>query len=116
MLIHSYGHACMHWNPPIDKPFSKCWEYFKNKLNLISCPQIHYDLKEDNIHYVQLSTFQNGDDKYPKHGWEKNFGKCMLWLGHLSQAAIASSLAVDGKEIDKENLPREGDIFLLYPE
>lgn len=40
----------------------------------------------------------------------------MLCLGHLSQEAIASSLAVDGKEIDKETLPREGDIFLLYPE
>lgn len=40
----------------------------------------------------------------------------MLCLGYLSQEAIAPSLAVDGKGMDKENLPGEGDIFLLYLE
>lgn len=63
----------MHQNPPIDKPFPKCWEYFKNKLNLISCPQIHHDLKENNIDYVQLSTFQSGENKDPQAWLRKTF-------------------------------------------
>lgn len=42
--------------------------------------------------------------------------KYTLCLGYLSQEGIASGLAKNGKEIDKENLPREGDIFLLHLE
>lgn len=50
-LGHSIGKVC-----------SKCWNCFKNKLNLISFAPIPYGLGEDKTHYVQLSTFQSGDD------------------------------------------------------
>ena len=61
-LIHSCRHACIHWDLSIGKSCSKCWERFKNKLNLIPFPQIPYGLEEDKIYSVQ---FQSGDDKYP---------------------------------------------------
>ena len=46
----------------------------------------------------------------------KKLEKYTLCLGYLSREGIASSLAENGKEMDKGNLPREGDVFLLHLE
>lgn len=61
ILIHSRRHACIHWGVSVGKPCSDCWEWFKNKLNLISFSHIPYGLEKDNIYSVQS---QSGDDKY----------------------------------------------------
>lgn len=81
------------------------------KLNLISFPQILYGLEEDKTH-VQLSTFQSTPNMVGK----KKLENYMLYLGYLSQEVIASSLAGEGRGIDKETLSRESGIFLLHLE